>query len=746
LKGEIPKPIEFEWTNKDGTHRWGEAHITLVRQGNRTAGLQAIVRDITERRRGDVLIRALNQAALAMSEVSTTGEIFNAAAKILKKLGFTSMVLLLNESRDRLFLRHVAYPPSALKAAEKLTGLRQRDYSFPVENVDVYKRIIEEKDTVFIDDTPPVMRQILPKSLSNMVEQLIKILKIHKAIAAPLLVGEEGFGILCVQSDELTIEAIPTITAFAHQMAATGRKAQALEQAQQEVSERRRAMEEIATLLAAIEQAEEMIVVTDLELKIEYVNPAFQRITGYTREEAIGQNIRMLKSFTHEQTVYEELVATLRSGNSWRGRLIDKKKDGSFVELETTISPVRDLSGKNIGRVSVQRDITEQSHLEAQLRQAQKMEAVGKLAGGIAHDFNNLLTTILGYADLVLYDSNLDIKIRESINEVKKSAQRASSLTQQLLAYSRRQILQPKIINLNETINNLQNMLVRLIGEDIILKVELSPALGLVKTDPGQIEQVVMNLAINARDAMPKGGVLEIQTANTQLDDTYHSEHPEVPSGDYVLLSVRDNGHGMSEAVKGKIFDPFFTTKKVGDGTGLGLSTVYGIVKQSGGYIEVESVPGQGTAFIVYLPIDESEKPQKKTKVNERQHPKGSERILLVEDETALRDLIAMILRRAGYSVITAMGGKDALSKTANPEEAGFDLLITDVIMPEMSGIELSERISALHPAAKTLYISGYTDDKIAQHGVLEEGVTFLQKPFSPAALTEKVQEVLKER
>lgn len=497
-------------------------------------------------------------------------------------------------------------------------------------------------------------------------------------------------------------------------------------------------------LFTAIERAEEMIVVTDLKCKIEYVNPAFQRITGYTRDEAIGQNIRMLKSFKHEQMVDEEIAATLRSGNSWRGRLIDQKKDGSLVELETTISPVRDLSGKTVGRVSVQRNFTEQSYLEAQLRQVQKMEAPGKLAGGIAHEFNNLLTTILGNKERILYESSLDANVRESINKIKQSAERASSLTQQLLAYSPQQVLHPKIINLNEIIKNLQNMLFGLISEDITLKVKLSSDLGLIKADPGQIKQMIMNLAINARDAMPTGGVLDIQTTNIQFGEHHRSEHPEVPSGDYVHLSVHDNGHGMSEAVKNKIFDPFFATKKVGDGTGLGLSTVYGIVKQSGGYIEVESAPGQGTAVNIYLPIDKSEKPQKKTKISKRRHPKGSDRILLVEDETVLRNLVAMILRRAGYTVITALGGKDALSKKANQEEGGFDLLITDVNMPEMSGKELAERISELHTGAKTLYISGYPADKMAQHGILEQGVNFLQKPFSASALIEKVQEILK--
>jgi PAS domain S-box-containing protein len=744
-RGNKPRPIEFSWKHKDGTPRWGEAHISPVREGDRVTGVLGIIRDITERKNIEALIHALNRGALAMSEASTPSAIFEAAAKVLEKLGFMTMVLLLNEKEDRLSISHVSYPKTVMKAAEKYTGLKQADYSFPMENVAKYQRVIKQKDTVFIDDIPTIMRQVLPDTMAGLAEQLIKILKIPRAIAAPLIAEDKVLGILSVQSDKLTADAAPTITAFANQMAATWSRAQALELARQEINERRRAMEEAATLLAAIEQAEEIIVVTDTSRIIEYVNPAFERITGYSREEVVGNSIGMLRSYVHAQDVYREIADAIALGNSWHGRLIDRIKDGSPIELETTISPVRDSTGKVIGRISVQRDVTEQTHLEEQLRQAQKMEAVGKLAGGIAHDFNNLLTTILGYTDLVLEDPTLTGRTKENIGEIKNSAGRASSLTQQLLAYSRQQILQPRLINLNDVIKNLKNILTRLIGEDITLRVNLYSDLGAIEADPSQFEQVIMNLAINARDAMPNGGVLELSTGNIHLEEAERPENLEASSGDYVLLSVRDNGEGMSEKVKKNIFDPFFTTKKVGEGTGLGLSTVYGIVKQSGGQITVESVAGQGTVFKIYLPIAERERKKTQPREDASKLPPGRGVVLLVEDESSLRNLIAKILQSAGYSVTTAAGGKDALSKVTGQDAPQFDLLITDVIMPAMSGKELSERISVLRPGNKTLFISGYPDDRIAHHGVLEEGVTFLQKPFSPTALIAKVQELLRD-
>ena len=391
-------------------------------------------------------------------------------------------------------------------------------------------------------------------------------------------------------------------------------------------------------------------------------------------------------------------------------------------------------------------DITDLRKSEERLRQAQKMEAIGRLAGGIAHDFNNLLTTIIGYSDLMLIDNAVSESGKEYINEVKRAADRATSLTQQLLAFSRKQILQPKVINLNTLIVNLNKMLIRLIVEDIELMTELESGLKPVKVDPGQMEQAIMNLVINARDSMPKGGKLIIETQNVNLDEGYRQEHPEVTPGGYALLTVSDTGYGMDEETRSHAFDPFFTTKEVGKGTGLGLSTVYGIVKQSGGYIWMYSEPNQGTTVKIYLPqIGEDMDQYNKSISAKYENLGGTETILLVEDETALRKMAQKSLEGKGYKVIEAGSGTEALAAAEGPRLLSIDLLITDVVMPGMSGTDLAEQLHEKFSGLKVLYISGYTDDVVARHGVSEEGVSFLQKPFTPASLAQTVREVLDE-
>jgi PAS domain S-box-containing protein len=388
------------------------------------------------------------------------------------------------------------------------------------------------------------------------------------------------------------------------------------------------------------------------------------------------------------------------------------------------------------------RDITAQRSLEAQYRQAQKMEAVGRLAGGVAHDFNNLLTVITSYSQLMLEDMAPGDTGREDLEEIRRAANSAAALTRQLLAFSRQQVLQPVVLDLNGIVSGAAKMLQRVIGEDVALVTVLAPDLQMVKADPGQIEQVLMNLAVNARDAMPTGGKLTIETSNVVLDTAYAAGHTMVPAGDYVLLAMSDTGVGMTEDTKARLFEPFFTTKEQGKGTGLGLATVYGIVKQSGGFVWVYSELGNGTTFKVYLPQVSVQAEAQRHRTTSTELPHGTETVLLAEDAAPVRAVAKLILERCGYTVFEAPNGKVALDVAAGHRE-GVDLLVTDVVMPEMSGRELADRLRELRPGIKVLFVSGYTDDAVIRHGILDPGNAYLQKPFTPEALALKVRDVL---
>jgi len=387
-------------------------------------------------------------------------------------------------------------------------------------------------------------------------------------------------------------------------------------------------------------------------------------------------------------------------------------------------------------------DRAENRLLEVQLRQSQKVEAVGRLAGGIAHDFNNLLTAIIGYSDILLHDLGANNPLKADVIEIKKAGQRAATLTSQLLAFSRKQVLQPRVLDLNEVVADMDKMLRRLIGEDIELVTHFGPELGRVKADPGGLEQVLMNLTVNARDAMPQGGNLTIETSNAELDDAYARKHIAVVPGSYVMLAVSDNGCGMDAETQSHLFEPFFTTKELGKGTGLGLSTVYGIVKQSGGYIWVDSEPGTGTTFKIYLPRVSETKETEAFIQEKTEMLTGSETVLVVEDESTVRNLVRSLLQRSGYTVLEATHGEEAL-RTVVRQEGTIHLMVTDVVLPHMSGRQLAERLATIRPNVRVLYISGYTDNAIVKHGVLDPEIAFLQKPFTPEALLRKVRDVL---
>jgi PAS domain S-box-containing protein len=469
------------------------------------------------------------------------------------------------------------------------------------------------------------------------------------------------------------------------------------------------------------------------------VNSALVRMLGYDSSDEVlqldmGRDVyadaderqRLLDRDTYSDRQYDDVEAT------W------KRRDGRLLQVQLSVRAVRNAAGEVDYYETFVRDVTDQRRLQQQLTQSQKMEAIGRLAGGVAHDFNNLLTVITSYSDLVFQDLPPDDPRRDDVDQVRKAADGAAALTRQLLAFSRQQVLEPKVIDLNSVVDNLKKILQRVIGEDVELTTVLAAELGAVKADVSQIEQILMNLAVNARDAMPTGGKLTIETTNVDYDP--ERQQRSDGSREFVMLAVTDTGTGMDEATKAKIFEPFFTTKQPGKGTGLGLATVYAIVTQAGGFIWVYSELGHGTSFKIYLPhVDAVATTAAVARID---LPRGTETVLLVEDAAAVRAVARQVLQRQGYRVLEASEGEDALHLAAR-HQGTIDLVVTDVVMPRVGGRELAERLLAVRPETRVLYMSGYTDDSVVRHGILEGGVAYLQKPFSPEGLARKVREVL---
>ena len=518
-------------------------------------------------------------------------------------------------------------------------------------------------------------------------------------------------------------------------------------------NERRRATEALREMEERFRQVYDEAPVgyheLDKEGRIIRVNRRELEMLGYTEEELLGHPV--WKFVVEEEMTRQVIMAKIAGDVSFHETFerTYRRKDGTTLPVLIEDRVIPDKKGRITGIRSMIEDITERRRAEEalrkseeQLRQWQRVEAIGRLAGGVAHDFNNLLMTIKGCSELLLGELDSGDSRREEVEEIRKAAERATALTRQLLAFGRRQVLQPQVLDLNEVVANMDRMLQRLIGEDIHLLTVLDPELWPVKVDPGQIEQVIMNLAVNARDAMPGGGKLTIETANLVLDEGYARRHVSVKPGPCVMLAVTDNGCGMDKETQSHLFEPFFTTKKKGEGTGLGLSTVYGIVKQSGGNIWAYSESGLGTTFKIYLPRVEEAVKTYKPKVVPTVSPGGSETILLVEDEEAVRAIVSKILQNKGYTVLEAHHGHEAL-QICKDHQGPIHLMVTDVVMPHMSGRELAERLTSLRPELRVLFMSGYPDKAIAHHGVLEAGTSFLQKPFTLSALECKVRDLL---
>jgi len=574
------------------------------------------------------------------------------------------------------------------------------------------------------------------------LQAYLRPLGIVSMMDAPIRAGGEVRGVLCHEHvgtrREWTVDEKTFSIAMASQISLS------LEELERKKAQASLAESEDALRLqsAALNAAAHAMVITNREGAIEWINPAFSALTGYASEEAIGRNPRdLLRSGVHEKAFFKDLWDTILAGKVWRGEMTNRRKDGSSYQEEQSITPVKDARGAVTHFIAIKRDLTEERRMEAQFLQAQKMEIVGRLAGGIAHDFNNLLTVINGIAELGVAALKDGDPLRSDFQQIQQAGARAAAMTRQLLAFSRKQIMKLDVLNLDALVTEMQGMLQRLIGEDINLTVVASEEPWGVRVDAGQIEQVVLNLVVNARDAMPQGGRVTIQIQNVELDETYAAVHASVRPGQYVMLSVSDTGIGMDAATQARMFEPFFTTKGPGKGTGLGLATVYGIVNQCGGTVWVYSEVGRGTTFKIYLPRI-GDAARSATSAEPRPAQRGTETILVVEDEPALRTLAMRILRSAGYHVLAASGADEAV-QILQRHPGRVHLMFTDMVMPGMGGQELAASLVRARPDMKVLYTSGYTDDTVLREGTRDAAANFIGKPYSRSGLTDAVRQAL---
>ncbi len=499
---------------------------------------------------------------------------------------------------------------------------------------------------------------------------------------------------------------------------------------------------ENALLASVVQHSDDAILAGSLGGEVMSWNPAAARMFGYEPSEIVGRPAALLFPAERAEELAESLRLLAAGEPSPARQTVRLRKDGTRFETSETISPIRNAEGAVTGAAIVIRDITAQKSLEAQLRQAQKMEAVGRLAGGVAHDFNNVLTVITGYGEMLGHKLGERDPLRNEVTEILRAAERATRITEQLLAFSRKRVSDPQVVGLNDVIREMGSLLRRLLGEDVELMTVLEATSDRVKVDPGQIEQVVVNLAVNARDAMPDGGDLTISTRNVELDRDYARHHPGVLAGPYVTIAVRDTGTGMDAGTIAQVFEPFFTTKGVGKGTGLGLSTVHGIVTQNGGLVAVESEPGRGATFTVYLPREEAPVEVRAAAASAAARTGGSETILLAEDDPSIRALVRRVLAASGYTVLEARDGREALS-ACEGHPGAIHLLITDVVMQTMGGPDVARELAIKRPDTRVLYMSGHSDEAIFRQGRLPRGTGYLAKPFTTDHLLRRVREIL---
>jgi two-component system, cell cycle sensor histidine kinase and response regulator CckA len=652
---------------------------------------------------------------LSPAASTTTPELFQATWRVLMVGNGDQDFLLIREILERHRNCFTADLDHAHSIDEARVMLRRKDYGL----------ILFDYDTA---DVKAV--HLLSEALQGGVSIPFVLLTEHadeKTVAEIIAAGASD----CMEKSELS----------GANLARTIRCALAVHSMQQG---RQFAEESLRKLSRAVEQSADAIMITDRAGSIEYVNPAFEFLTGYSRPEVTGKTPQLLKSGEQGPEVYHELWKTILSGNVYRGILVNRKKSGELYYIEQSISPVRDASGCVTHFISNGRDLTDRLRMEAQLLQAQKMDAIGRLAGGVAHDFNNLLTIITSYSELALDAVVPASSIEAKLREILAAAHRAAQLTRQLLAFSRKQVQALRVVDLNPVVADITKTLQRLIGEDIELTFIPGEGLDRVRVDPVQVEQILMNLAANARDAMPQGGRLTIETSAVELDESYVQQKPAlIPLGHYVLVTVTDNGAGIPPDHLPHIFEPFYTTKPSGKGTGLGLATVYGIVKQNGGFIWAYSESGMGAVFKVYLPSVTAHGPKLDVLNGDFAVPiHGSETVLLVEDEDAVRRATSEFLKLQGYTVLEARDGLDALA-VVKGHGSTIHLVVSDVVMPNMSGGQLAKELEVRCPETKFLFISGYPGKTVIDHKVLDFEANFLQKPFTLKQLSSKIREVL---
>jgi len=708
--------FEYEIRRKDGTKVWVRENARAVRDpSGRIASYEGTIEDVTERKRAEL-------------ERQVTSEIIH-GVNVTENLD--DLLRLVHEA-----LKKVVYAENCFVALyESSTGMFH--FPFFVDQYDVAPppQKVGRSCTAHVYRSGKAM--LIPqKTFDELVEQgVVELVGTPSPswLGAPLQTPGATIGVIVVQhyekEDAFTERDLEFLSSVAGQIAV------AIERKRAEAKLR----ESEARLRVLVEQLPAVLWTVDKDLRFTSAQGAGLARLSLKPNQIVGMSL--LDYFETRDFTFLPIAAHRRAVAGEPVTFHVEWKGGSYA---CHVEALRDEAGAVRGAICMSLDITDRKQLEEQLRHAQKMEAVGRLAGGIAHDFNNLLMVVQGYADLLAERLPPEDPLRRNAEQIQMASQRATSLTRQLLAFSRKQMLTPTVLNIQSVVTDMEKILRRLIGEDIALEASGAPGLGLIKADRSQIEQVILNLAVNARDAMPEGGRLTIETANVELDASYAHPPAVLSPGKYVMLAVTDNGSGMDAETQAHIFEPFFTTKEKGKGTGLGLATVYGIVKQSGGYIWVYSEPGQGTSFKIYLPRieEESVESTRERRSGSEALPRGSETVLLVEDEKGVRELAREYLEMSGYSVIEAEDGRTGVELAAM--HAGpIHLLMTDVVMPGISGRELADRVARIRPGIKVLYMSGYTDQSVVHHGILQGDAVLLQKPFTLVALASKLREIL---
>ena len=718
-QGKILRNVEYTFLKKDGSSFQGEFSTALIRKpDNEPIGFITITRDISERKLFENLTQVQKELAIQLSKTSDLHQALRFSLDAAMRVsGMDSGgIYLLDEASGCLRLSHSAGLSDAF-----------------IECTSEYLSDTPNSQIVMKGDPVHVVYQDLGVKLSEIEK--------HEGlrVVSVIPVKHEGKVISCLN---LASHSLSSISNFARNALETvGAEIGGIiarikaEESLQESEEKYRVL---------VENLIDGLGLVDFEENFVFANSAAEKIFWNPEGGLIGYNLQDFLSQKDFHRIQDRTKERARTKKSSIYELEIVNSEGAKKQLQVSVSPHLDKSGEMIGAFAVIRDITDFKNLEAQYMQAQKMESIGRLAGGLAHDFNNLLTSIIGNADLALSSLNPHDPLYQDIIEVYQSAERASDLTRQLLAFSRKQVLEPRIVNLNTIILRMEKMLRRLISEDVSLKTKFFEDECKIKVDPGQMEQVILNLAVNARDAMPGGGTLLIETKTKMYNAATEEKHLDLMTGSHACLSISDNGTGISEQTQLHMFDPFFTTKEVGKGTGLGLSTVYGIVKQSGGQIYVYSEPGKGTTFNLYFPLVIDQEAVGFLDPSIPNMPRGNESVLVIEDDNAVRKMAVRVLKHQGYSVLEANSGGEALLVFERLQKQ-IDIIVTDVVMPNMSGPDFITRVRTIKPGVGVLFMSGYTPDFIRQEGVLGEGTPYLQKPFRPVVFAQKVREVLDE-